>query len=93
MHVEVTTLLVTGENDSPEDLKGIAGFLASLSPDLVWHVSRYHPDFQMTRAAADARGDAVERPWRSGGPRACGTCTPATWPAGRTRGARRAVKW
>jgi pyruvate formate lyase activating enzyme len=48
VHVEVTTLLVTGRTDSPEDLRGIAGFLASLSPDLVWHVSRYHPDFEMT---------------------------------------------
>ncbi|MCX5685553.1 MAG: radical SAM protein, partial [Planctomycetota bacterium] len=48
VHVEVTTLLVTGQNDAAEDLRGIAGFLASISPDLVWHVSRYHPDFEMT---------------------------------------------
>ena len=48
VHVEVTTLLVTGQNDTAEDLKGIAGFLASISRDLVWHVSRYHPDFEMT---------------------------------------------
>ena len=45
--VEVTTLLVTGQNDAPADLEGIAGFLASVSPDLPWHVSRYHPDYQM----------------------------------------------
>jgi pyruvate formate lyase activating enzyme len=45
--VEVTTLLVPGQNDDPEDLRGIAGFLASISPDLPWHVSRYHPDFEM----------------------------------------------
>jgi len=45
--VEVTTLLVTGENDAAADLEGIAGFLASISPDLPWHVSRYHPDFEM----------------------------------------------
>jgi len=48
IHVEATTLLVTGQNDSAGDLKGIAGFLASVSPDLVWHVSRYHPDFEMS---------------------------------------------
>jgi len=48
VHVEVTTLLVTGQNDAAEDLKGIAGFLASISPDLAWHVSRYHPDYEMT---------------------------------------------
>jgi pyruvate formate lyase activating enzyme len=48
VHVEVTTLLVTGRNDSAGDLRGIAGFLASISPDMAWHVSRYHPDFEMT---------------------------------------------
>ncbi len=47
IHVEVTTLLVTGRNDAEDDLKGIAGFLASVSPDLVWHVSRFHPDYDM----------------------------------------------
>jgi pyruvate formate lyase activating enzyme len=52
VHVEVTTLLVTGRNDSAEDLKGIAGFLADISADLVWHVSRYHPDFEMTEPPA-----------------------------------------
>ena len=49
IHVEVTTLLVTGQNDAADDLRGIAGFLASISPDLVWHVSRYHPDFEMSQ--------------------------------------------
>jgi pyruvate formate lyase activating enzyme len=48
IHVEVTTLLVTGLTDGADDLRGIAGFLASISPDLVWHVSRYHPDFEMS---------------------------------------------
>jgi len=38
---------VPGQNDDAQDLKGIAGFLASISPDLPWHVSRYHPDFEM----------------------------------------------
>ncbi len=46
VHVEVTTLLVPGQNDAEDDLKGIAGFIASVSPDLVWHVTRFHPDFQ-----------------------------------------------
>jgi len=47
VHVEVTTLLVPGQSDAPDDLRGIAEFLASLSPDLVWHVTRFHPDFEM----------------------------------------------
>jgi len=52
IHIEVTTLLVPGRNDDPEDLKALAGFLAGVSPDLVWHVSRFHPDYDMLDAPA-----------------------------------------
>ncbi|MCM8782520.1 MAG: AmmeMemoRadiSam system radical SAM enzyme [Candidatus Omnitrophica bacterium] len=44
--VEVTTLLVTEENDSEEELKGIAEFIAGLDKDIPWHVSRFHPDYK-----------------------------------------------
>lgn len=46
--VEVTTLVVPGLNDSPEELRDIARFLASVSPAIPWHVSRFHPDYHMT---------------------------------------------
>lgn len=46
--VEVTTLLVPGENDDEDQLRGIAGFLAGLDPDIPWHISRFHPDFRLT---------------------------------------------
>jgi len=46
IHVEVTTLLVPGQNDATDELKGIAEFIASVSPDLAWHVTRFHPDYQ-----------------------------------------------
>ncbi len=46
MHLEVTTLVVPDENDDEAELKDIAGFLASLSPDIPWHVSRFHPDHE-----------------------------------------------
>jgi pyruvate formate lyase activating enzyme len=52
IHVEATTLIVPGQNDAEDDLKGIAGFLASVSPDVVWHVSRFHPDYDMQDAVA-----------------------------------------
>ncbi len=45
--VEVTTLLIPGRNDSEDELARLAGFLASLSPDLPWHVSRFHPTYRM----------------------------------------------
>jgi len=44
--VEATTLLVPGRNDDPAGLRRIAEFLASVSPDLPWHVTRFHPDYR-----------------------------------------------
>jgi pyruvate formate lyase activating enzyme len=45
--VEVTTLVVPGGNDSPEELRDIARFIAGVDRDIPWHVSRFHPDFRM----------------------------------------------
>ncbi len=46
IHVEVTTLVVPDQNDSDGELRGIAEFLADVCPDVVWHISRFHPDYQ-----------------------------------------------
>ncbi len=46
--VEVVTLVVPGFNDSPEELWEAARFLASVSPDIPWHVTAFHPDYKMT---------------------------------------------
>lgn len=46
--VEATTLVVPGLNDSSEELRQMAAFLAGVSPDLPWHVSAYHPDYRMS---------------------------------------------
>jgi pyruvate formate lyase activating enzyme len=45
--LEVTTLLIPGLNDGEDDLRGLAGFLAAVSPDIPWHVSRFHPTYRM----------------------------------------------
>ncbi|MCX7750285.1 MAG: AmmeMemoRadiSam system radical SAM enzyme [Candidatus Bipolaricaulota bacterium] len=45
--VEVTTLVIPGRNDSEEELRWIAQFLAGLSPDLPWHVSRFVPAYKV----------------------------------------------
>jgi pyruvate formate lyase activating enzyme len=54
--VEVTTLVVPDVNDSSSELSAIAGFIAEVDPDIPWHVSRFHPDFQYL----DARPTPVE---------------------------------
>jgi pyruvate formate lyase activating enzyme len=45
--VEVTTLLVPGQNDSEEELRMIARFLAQLDPSIPWHISRFFPQYKM----------------------------------------------
>ena len=45
--MEVTTLLVPGENDSPDELKRLADFLVrEAGPDVPWHISRFHPQYK-----------------------------------------------
>ena len=48
MIVEVTTLIVPGMNDSEEELRAAAKFLASVGKDIPWHLSAFHPDYKMT---------------------------------------------
>jgi pyruvate formate lyase activating enzyme len=51
--VEVTTLVVPGMNDSPQELGDIAGFIGSeLGVHVPWHVSRFHGDYKMTQVHA-----------------------------------------
>ncbi len=47
--VEVTTLIVPGMNDSDDELRDIAAFIAGdLGRGVPWHVSRFHGDYRMT---------------------------------------------
>lgn len=48
--VEVVTLVVPGFNDSTEELMDAARFLVSVSPDIPWHVTAFHPDYEMLDA-------------------------------------------
>ncbi len=46
--VEVTTLIVPGENDSDEELASMAGFVSrELGRHVPWHLSAFHPDYKM----------------------------------------------
>ena len=50
--IEVTTLVVPGMNDGDEELGAIARFIASVSPEIPWHISRFHPDYKYTQTPA-----------------------------------------
>lgn len=49
-HVEVTTLIVPGRNDQEADIDAVAAFVASVSPDMPLHVTRFFPRFRMRDA-------------------------------------------
>ena len=46
--VEVVTLVIPGFNDSTDELWDAARYLVSISPDIPWHVTAFHPDYKMT---------------------------------------------
>ncbi len=49
-HVEVATLVVPGRNDAEGDVAAISEFVASVSPDIPLHVTRFFPRFMMSDA-------------------------------------------
>lgn len=45
-HVELTTLLVPGMNDGPEEIGRLVDWVAGLSPEIPLHFSRYFPNYK-----------------------------------------------
>jgi pyruvate formate lyase activating enzyme len=45
--LEITTLLIPTLNDSSEELRKIAGFIYSLGAETPWHISRFHPRYEL----------------------------------------------
>ena len=48
--VEVTTLIIPGYNDDPDELKRIADFIVSLGVEIPWHVSAFYPTYELIDA-------------------------------------------
>ena len=46
--MEIVTLLISGFNDAPDELQRLTAFLASVSPDIPWHVTAFHKDYRMS---------------------------------------------
>jgi len=47
VHVEVTTLIVPGENESEEEMKELSTWLSKIRPDIPLHISRFFPRWKM----------------------------------------------
>lgn len=59
-HIEVTTLIIPGENDSEEEMMELSGWLSSISPDIPLHISRFFPRWKME----DREATSVETIYR-----------------------------
>ncbi len=57
--VEIVTLLIPGFNDSREELEELTGFVASVSPDIPWHVTAFHKDYKMTDPENTTAADLI----------------------------------
>lgn len=54
-HVEVTTLIVPGLNDDPQELEAIAKWLASIDRNIPYHITRYFPNYKLFLPATQTR--------------------------------------
>ena len=58
--LELVTLVIPGFNDSEDELRRMADFIASVSPDVPWHVTAFHGDYRMT-TPDDTSADMLRR--------------------------------
>jgi len=64
--MELTTLIVPGQNDSSDELRQLAEFIVNhAGPDVPWHISRFHPNYHFLSAEATP-SDTLERAYEIG---------------------------
>jgi pyruvate formate lyase activating enzyme len=56
---EIVTLVIPGFNDSDDELRRAADFIASVSVDIPWHVTAFHQDYKMTEYANTTTEDLI----------------------------------
>ena len=52
-HIEITSLIVPGLNDSPEEMEKEAEWIAGMDPGIPLHITRYFPRYKMMEKATD----------------------------------------
>lgn len=55
VHVEVTTLVIPGANDQPEEIRALAQWLRNLQIPVPWHLSRYFPAYRLNTPPTEVK--------------------------------------
>lgn len=50
IHIEITNLIIPGENDDDEEIDSLTRWVADLNRNIPLHLSAYHPAYKMTAA-------------------------------------------
>lgn len=58
IHLELTNLIIPGENDDPEQIRKMAKWIAELDPEIPLHLSRYFPNYKLKTPATP--GETME---------------------------------
>jgi len=58
-HVEITTLIIPGENDSEDEIAELAGWLASLDTSIPLHLSRFFPRYKYSHKEPTSRETVI----------------------------------
>jgi pyruvate formate lyase activating enzyme len=53
VHIEITTLVVPGLNDSEEELSAAMDCISAIDGGVPWHLSAYHPDYRWNAPPTD----------------------------------------
>ncbi|WMJ76032.1 MULTISPECIES: AmmeMemoRadiSam system radical SAM enzyme [unclassified Sedimentibacter] len=51
-HIEITTLIIPGENDNEDEMRNLSKFIASIDKNIPLHISRFFPCYKMKDAPA-----------------------------------------
>jgi pyruvate formate lyase activating enzyme len=57
--LEIVTLVVPGFNDSEDELRDAASFIASVSTEIPWHVTAFQPHYKRTGAGGTSHAQLI----------------------------------
>lgn len=63
--LEITTLIVPGMNDHPDEIQNMARFIAGVDPAIPWHISRFYPNYRFSDRPMTPLG-TLQRAHRTG---------------------------